>query len=74
VRASLIGACGKAYRAKGLPKAVRVLRDKSTTDDYVFYFLPAAFALMPREIREIADSIAYCEEPNPSSDLKEIEL
>jgi hypothetical protein len=69
---ALIEACGRAYRNKELPKEVRIFRDNSTTEDYVFYFSPAAFALT-REVRKIADSIAFCDEPDPS-DLKKIEL
>lgn len=69
---ALINACARAYRAKEFPKDVLICRDKSVTDNYVFYFSPAAFVLTG-EIREIADSIVFCDEPNLSS-LKKIEL
>ncbi len=68
----LIEACGKAYRAKGLPKDVLILLDKRITDDHVFYFSPAAFTLTGK-VREIVDSIAFCDEPD-LSDMKKIEL
>jgi hypothetical protein len=68
---ALIEACSAAYRAKKLPKDVLIYR--SISDDYVFYCSPAAFTLTGK-VREIADSIAFCDEPNLSDDLKKIEL
>jgi DNA-binding XRE family transcriptional regulator len=70
---SLINACARAFRAKGLPKDVIIFRDKSTNDDYILYFSPAAFALTP-EIREIADSVVFHDEPDDLGDLAKIEL
>lgn len=61
---ALIEACSKAYRAKQLPKDVLILRDKTIMDDYVFYVSPAAFLLMNSEVREIPDSITFCDEPD----------
>ncbi len=70
---SLMNACARAFRTKGLPKDVMILRDKSASDDYAFYFSPAAFALTP-EIREIVDSAAFSDEPDDLGQLVKIEL
>jgi len=68
---ALIEACSAAYRAKKLPKDVLIYRN--ITDDFVFYCSPAAFTLTGK-VREIADSVVLCDEPNLSGDLKKMEL
>lgn len=71
----LMTICTRAYVAKNFPRDVSIFRDRNETaiNDYVFYFSPAAFALTS-EIREIADSIAFCDEPQTVAKLIKINL
>jgi hypothetical protein len=72
---ALMNACARAYRAKNIPRDVVIFRDRNgyAINDYVFYFSPSAFSLIP-EIKEIADSIVICDEPQNLMNLNEINL
>src|SRR5262249_5025500 len=69
----LIGACAKAFRAKAMPRDVLIYHDPAITNDSVFYLSPAAFALTS-EIRDIASSIEFCDQPQDPASLRQIDL
>jgi DNA-binding XRE family transcriptional regulator len=72
---SLMNACARANRAKNLPRDVAIFRDRNEPfiNDYVFYFSPSAFALTS-EVKEIADSVVFCDEPRNLPNLQKINL
>ena len=70
---SMMNACARAYREKGVPQGVLVYRDRSAADDYIFYVSPSAYSLTGA-IAEIADAVQFCDEPAPRPDLKQIRL